>query len=74
MNDQRYKSYFVMKSDSHHNLAIAFSRNIWSTQAHNEKKISDAFQVSFVPADSNSFVSHPLILILDKRCDLNFFC
>jgi hypothetical protein len=41
---ERPVRYFIMKSVDTKNLAIALSKNIWSTQAHNEKKLREAYQ------------------------------
>jgi hypothetical protein len=41
---ERPVKYFIMKSVDTKNLAIALSKNIWSTQAHNETKLREAYK------------------------------
>ena len=35
--------YFIIKSYNHENIGTSISNGVWATQAHNEKKLADAF-------------------------------
>lgn len=57
--------YFIMKCVDTKNLAIALSKNIWSTQSHNEKKLREAYQV--IDSADNNLNSNHLIFFRTMR-------
>ncbi len=45
VNETKTKRYFVMKTYTMEHLKISIDEKIWATQAHNEKKLNEAFEV-----------------------------
>jgi hypothetical protein len=64
--------YFIIKSFTHQHLEISIKKSIWSTQAHNEQKLNEAYEVSISSSALTLFKNSEVILIFSVNNSRHF--